>query len=217
MSYLVANVPMNKCFIRMEYLRDLQDSVGEYEECYWVTTKSIQNRALYFESYVNKYGALYGKLPISAFVWKKNVDPEKLLPLSYLQYWDCLSYDITVIEKRFLRGVECKIWMPDGNFMDGMYLFTIDNCMSHSEYLNCTFSETPDEHKSFNIIKLDNGQFAAYPNNRILWKFPSLTPENPETPKFKVSTKYFYAEEGETGFHHDSDMYYYNDDDEKKE
>ena len=80
MSYLVANVPMNKCFIRKEYLRDLQDSVGEYEECYWVTTKSIQNRALYFESYVNKYGALYDKLPISAFVWKTNVDPDKLLP-----------------------------------------------------------------------------------------------------------------------------------------
>jgi len=113
--------------------------------------------------------------------------------------------------------VECKIWMPDGEFMDGMYLFTIDNCMSSAEHLNCTFSETPDEHKSFNVIKLDNGQFAAYPNNRILWKFPSLTPENPETPKFKVSTKYFYAEEGETGYHHDSDMYYYNDDDEKKE
>ena len=108
-------------------------------------------------------------------------------------------------------------YIPSIKFPSGIHIL-------HSTPLRNLFSinedrdwETPDEHKSFNIIKLDNGQFAAYPNNRILWKFPSLTPENPETPKFKVSTKYFYAEEGETGFHHDSDMYYYNDDDEKKQ
>ena len=42
----------------------------------------------------------------------------------------------------------------------------------------------PDEHKSFNIIELQNGQFAAYPNNRCRLIDPSLSPEELKTPDF---------------------------------
>jgi len=211
MSYLVANVPSVQCFVRREYLRDLTDSFGEYDECFWVTTKSIQNRALYFESYICEYGALFDKLPISAFVWKTKVDTKELLPLCDLQYWDCLSYNISVTEKRFLKHLNCKIWLPNGKFADGEYLFTIDTCHSNPQEINCTFSETPNEHKSFNIIKLDNGQFAAYPNNRIIWENQSLTPQESKIPKFKTSTKYFFSEEKPIS-HSDSDEFFYEKD-----
>ena len=209
MSYLVANVPAVKCFVRKEYLRDLKDSFGEHEECYWVTTKSIQNRALYFESYICEHGALFDKLPISAFVWNKEVDPKELLPLCYLQYWDCLSYNISVIQKKFLKDLTCKIILPNKKYYRGTYLFTIDTCHSNPEEINCTFSETPDEHKSFNIIQLDNGQFAAYPNNRILWESQSLTPTDPAIPDFKTSTNYFFAEEKPVS-HSDSEHFFYD-------
>ena len=40
---------------------------GEFVEGVWVTAKSVQGRALYFETYIPEYGALFDKLPISAF------------------------------------------------------------------------------------------------------------------------------------------------------
>ena len=44
-------------------------------------------------------------------------------------------------------------------------MFTIDNGSTNLER-NVTYSEVPSEHKSFNILKLENGQFFAQPNNR---------------------------------------------------
>jgi hypothetical protein len=68
MSTLIANVPPIKVWVRREYLRDFRDGHGDYTPGYWVTCKSLTGRALYFETYLTEYGALYDKLPISAFL-----------------------------------------------------------------------------------------------------------------------------------------------------
>ena len=47
--------------------------------------------------------------------------------------------------------------------------FTIDNAHRDHSYIDTNFSEHDPEHKSFNVIRLDNGQFAAQPNNRVIW------------------------------------------------
>ena len=49
---------------------------------------------------------------------------------------------------------------------------------------------------SHNLIELDSGQFALYPNNRMRIFDNSLTPENPKDPDFKVSTVYYQVENG---------------------
>jgi hypothetical protein len=72
-----------------------------------------------------------------------------------------------------------------------------------------SLSETPNEHKSFNIIKLDNGQFAAQPNNRILFYDQSLTPLGINKPDFKVSTKEFICEKGTKWSVGDKDNFFY--------
>jgi hypothetical protein len=86
--------------------------------------------------------------------------------------------------------------MKDKKMYDGEYMFTIDSCHSDPNELNVSLSQTPNEHKSFNIIKLDNGQFAAQPNNRVLFYDQSLTPKGVTIPDFKVSTKEFMCENG---------------------
>ena len=65
MSYLVANLPPVECYIKKEYLYDFEKGHGEFEPCYWVSVKSIKGKALYIESLLTNYGALYDKLPIS--------------------------------------------------------------------------------------------------------------------------------------------------------
>jgi len=201
MSFLVANIPPVEVFIRKEFLYDFEIKdgkllgFGEYESAHWITAKSIPNQALYIESFVHEYGALYDKLPIHAYVWKKNINENEQYPLDWLQLWDCFSYNIAVIKKQRLRNARCDVVLKDKTLASGTYLFTIDSCSSEPNELDVSWSETPNEHKSFNIIKLDNGQFAAQPNNRILWKHQSMTPSDKlKIPYFKFSTKQWVCE-----------------------
>lgn len=209
MSYLVANLPPIQCFVRKEFLYDFQSGHGEYEPCYWVSVKSIKGRALYIESLLTKYGALYDKLPISAYVWKTDLNVDELLPLDYIEIWDAFSYHISVLSKSTLSGLRCKVLMKDKKMYEGSYMFTIDSCHSESNELNVSLSETPNEHKSFNIIKLDNGQFAAQPNNRILFYDQSLTPNGVTVPDFKVSSNNFTCEDGLKWTAGDEDDFFY--------
>ena len=210
MSYLVANLPPVQCYIRKEYLYNFQSGFGEFEPCYWVSVKSVKGKALYIESLLTNYGALYDKLPISAYVWKTDVNVKELLPLDYLEIWDAFSYNISVIQKSTLSGLQCKVFMKNKEFYNGDYMFTIDSCHSEPNELNVSLSETPNEHKSFNIIKLDNGQFAAQPNNRVLFYDQSLTPNGVKIPDFKVSTKEFYCEDGNKWSAGNDDNFFYS-------
>ena len=209
MSYLVANLPPIQCYIRKEYLYDFQTGFGEFEPCYWVSVKSIKGRALYIESLITNYGALYDKLPISAYVWKTNLKEDELLPLDFLEIWDAFSYNISIIEKSTLKKLDVMVYMKDKTLHKGEYLFTIDSAHSEPNELNVSLSETPNEHKSFNIIKLDNGQFTAQPNNRILFHDQSLTPNGLKIPDFKVSTKEFLCEKGNKWSVNDDNSFFY--------
>jgi hypothetical protein len=209
MSYLVANLPPIQCYIRKEYLYDFQTGFGEFEPCYWVSVKSIKGRALYIESLITNYGALYDKLPISAYVWKTNLKEDELLPLDFLEIWDAFSYNISIIEKSTLKKLDVMVYMKDKTLHKGEYLFTIDSAHSEPNELNVSLSETPNEHKSFNIIKLDNGQFTAQPNNRILFHDQSLTPNGLKIPDFKVSTKEFLCEKGNKWSVSDNNSFFY--------
>ena len=68
MAHLICNIPNQKVWVRREYLRDFVDGHGEFVEGHWVSAKSMPGRAFYFETFLPEYGALYDKLPISAFV-----------------------------------------------------------------------------------------------------------------------------------------------------
>jgi hypothetical protein len=190
MAYLIHNLPPIDVYVRKEYLYDLEKGHGEYTPGIWVSVKSVQGKALYFETLLTEYGALYDKLPISAFVWKTENHGD--LPLDNLQLWDCFDYNITVMKKSLLS--RCKYFGKDKQMHEGSYLFTIDTCHSETSTLDTGYSEHDPEHKSFNIIKLDNGQFAAQPNNRVLWQDSSLIPENVEKPDFKVCTQNYEVE-----------------------
>jgi hypothetical protein len=190
MAYLVHNLKPIHLFVRKEYLHDLKTGHGEIIKGIWVSVKSVQHKALYFETLLPEYGALYDKLPISAFQWKEKLDYD--LSLDTLQLWDCFDYGLTVIVKPVLG--RCKVFGKDRKFHFGEYLFTIDNCHAHSSELDINFSEYDSDHKSFNVIKLDNGQFAAQPNNRIIWIDAALIPKDTKQPDFKVCTQNYNVE-----------------------
>jgi hypothetical protein len=117
---------------------------------------------------------------------------DNLHELDVLQLWDCFDYHLTVVEKPLLS--RCEFFGKDKKMHAGEYMFTIDNAHPDNSVLDINFSEHDPEHKSFNVIKLDNGQFASQPNNRVVFRDSSLTPDKLKMPDFKVCTQNYAVE-----------------------
>ncbi len=192
---LVVNLPAKKVYVRKEYLTDHQTGFGEFVEGVWVSAKSIPGRAFYFETYLPEYGAMYDKLPISAFL-DRPCTPQPDLDLPNLQFWNCMDYGVVAIQKQFIGSMDFELQTRNFGTMHGEYLFTLDNYHNDVDTIDTNVSEDPQEHKSHNCILIENGQFALYPNNRMRIYDLSITPETPKTPDFKVSTKYYQVENG---------------------
>lgn len=217
MSFLVANVPSVFCWIRKEFIYDFKRGHGEYEPCYWVSVKSIRNQALRFEAFLPNYGALYDKLPISAFVSREHdLNVDEFLPLDHLQLWNCNSYDITVIRKSFLGGLSCKFIAKNKQWYRGEYLFTIDHAHPDPNITPTLFSEEPMDHKSYNIVQMNNGQFAAQPNNRTIFIDPSSKPSELKYPDFEVATVKYSVEHDEKWSCGDSSKFTFDEYHERK-
>lgn len=93
MPELNSDTPVFNCFVRSEYLYDLQSHHGEYEECTVFGITSIQGRALAFRILTER-GAQVSNLPVSALTLKPH-DPH--LPLNYLELWDCYDPETEVL------------------------------------------------------------------------------------------------------------------------
>jgi hypothetical protein len=184
MSYLIASLPPLKCFVRREFLYNFSKCHGEYEPAIWVSLKALRGQVFRVESLLPAYGALYDKLPLHAYVWHTNNPSD--LPIDTLQLWDCMSYRFTIVEKISLRNLGVKFLGKDKQWHFGRYMFTVDFCADEMN-LDTSFVETAEEHKSFNFIKLENGQIAAQPNNRCLWYDQSLIPAETKFPDFQAA------------------------------
>jgi hypothetical protein len=204
MSYLIASLPPLRCFVRREFLYDDHKGHGELEPCVWVSLKAIRGQVFRIESLLPEYGALYDKLPLHAYVWQQSDLPQ--LPIDMLQLWDCMGYNFTIHEKTALRNLGVKFYGKDRQWHYGHYMFTVDFC-ADGMAVDTTFTETADEHKSFNFIKLDNGQFATQPNNRCIWYDQSLVPAEVKQPDFRVATK-TYSVDGSRKWSAGEDWFY---------
>lgn len=184
MSYLVSSLPPFKCFVRKEFLYNFEKGFGEFEPAIWVSLKAIRGQVFRIESLLPNYGALYDKLPLHAYAWHTN-NPGTL-DIDLLQLWDCMSYRFTIVEKIGLRNLGVKFLGKDRQWHHGNYLFTVDFCADGMD-VDTTFVETAEEHKSFNFIKLQNGQIATQPNNRCLWYDQALVPAEVKRPDFQAA------------------------------
>lgn len=192
----VCPLPPIKVLVRPEYLYDFQcDADAPLVEGIWCSVKSIKGEAFRFETYLPEYGALYDKLPISAFWHSPRAPIGDALPLDVLQIWDALSYHVTVVDKPLLKGLRAEFFAKDKQTYAGEYMFTLDTCSPDPRIPDFTFSETVDEHKSYNLLKLDNGQFALQPNNRCRFYDPAFNPRDMKFPDFKVATRKYRVEQ----------------------
>lgn len=170
MSFLVANLPLEPVWVRKEFLYNQKKGHGDFIKGYWVSVKAQKHRALLFETLLEN-GALYDKLPIEAFVHDREGDLR--FKQSDLALWDIDTWHITTIVKDALRHLDAKVKIGN-ELVNGTYICTIDQCDADG-HLMPTCASVPREHKSQNVLALENGQYCSMPNNRILWTDQSLT------------------------------------------
>ena len=208
MSTLICNLPSIDVWVRKEYLMDHKGGYDEFVRGVWVSCKSIPGRTFYFETYLPEYGALYDKLPISAFLSTDEL-PQIDMDLYNLQFWNCMDYGVVCITKQFISTMDYEVLTRDHGTMKGSYIATIDNYHADINTVDYSTSEKPAEHKSHNLLELDNGQFCLYPNNRMRVYDNSLTPDKPLQPDFKVSTMEYQVENGQKFRLGDTDEYFW--------
>jgi hypothetical protein len=207
MAYLNADIPPIYCKIRKEYLYDLKKHQGESVDCCIFSVVSITDRALLFNIMLPN-GACFWRLPISAFFQEKFDRAEVPdMPIDQLQLWNCFSYYPSVHCFSFLRGKRGKYYGKDKKNYPFEYLFTIDWGHPEGNILDTEHSEIPAEHKCAHILALDDGNYAAQPNNRILWDAPNYTvgdgvPDySVQTTKWNVENKDWLTEDSDKMFY----------------
>jgi hypothetical protein len=178
MAYLNANIPPEYAQIRKEYLYDLKKHHGEVEDCIIFGLSAITGRSILFHC-IMENGAIFYRLPICAFI-QRGFKPEEVprRRLDELQLWNCFSYYPAVHAH------------PESNILDTDH------------------SEIPHEHKCAHIIALDDGNYAAQPNNRCIWDIPSFTVKN-NVPDWKVQTSEWNVENTSQWRTEDTDKFFY--------
>ena len=111
------------------------------------------------------------------------------------------SWDILEAQAGKYIGKDKK-WHP------GKYLFTVDFAHPESNILDTDHSEIPHEHKCAHILALDDGNYAAQPNNRCIWDIPSFTVKD-NIPDWKVQTSEWNVENTSKWKTEDTDNFFY--------
>ena len=215
MAYLNANIPVIYCQIRREYLYDLYRHVGEVEDCMVFGIASMSGRPLLFHALMEN-GGVYYRLPLSAFIQHGfDVKDVPRMQLHELELWNCFSYypSVTVFDALTTSG---KYLGKDKKWYRGSYLFTIDWAHPESNIVDTDHSEIPQEHKCAHLMALENGNYAAQPNNRILWHIPSFTVRN-EIPDWDVNTQQWSVEDGRDWQTADTNKFFYDIEEKKDE
>ena len=174
-------------YVRPQFVSGLASALDPLIPCAIFGICSVPNRALTFHVLLEN-GAQYARVPLHALTHLPRVDTP--LPLSALEAWDCFGVELAVHTYAYLaeRDVEVRLSGPcTGQTMRGRYCCTVD------WYAN-GYSDTPDQHKCAHLIALDNGQFAAMPNNRLRWYDASFT-DWAQPIRLTVNTRVHYAEQ----------------------
>ena len=216
MAYLNANVPPIYAQIRREYLYDLKKHREKLK-----TVLSLVLALLQVGAY---YGMLLWKT-VQYFIayqlarlFKRDLTHATCPQEDLMNYSSGIvfSYYPAVTSWDILESQAGKYIGKDKKWHSGKYLFTIDFAHPEANILDTDHSEIPHEHKCAHIIALDDGNFAAQPNNRCIWDIPSFTVKD-NIPDWKVQTSEWNVEDSRAWRTEDTDKFFYEIEEKKND
>lgn len=209
MAYLNANIPPIECYVRSNFLQnrtEFDEEKDTYLPALIFGVASVPHRAPLFHFIMEDEG-LWFRMPIHAFCHKIPTPQEELYNLVL---WDCFSSYIGVTQYDFLCNKRMKYIDRNKKWNEGTYMFTLDWSQEDRNVLDTGFSEVPGQHKCGHVIKLDNGNFAIQPNNRIRAFEPSfVTKPGQNVIERKLGTQMWSVENTAKWVLSDDDRYDY--------
>lgn len=191
------NIPPIEAMVRLEFMNQHDPQyVGKFVECQIFAVASIPAQTPLFH-FVCPDGGIWWRMPIHAFCWKEC----DVRPLTDLVLWDCFSHQITCFTADLLRNKRVHVTGRDRSIMEGQYMMTLD-------WFGTGFAEVPGQHKSGHVIRLDEGNFAIQPNNRIRLFDPNFTTNSERVPR-KIAKHLYTSESTGKWVTEDSDEYEY--------
>lgn len=206
MAYLNINIPQIECFVRGEYLKNLEGGHGEHYPCVVFGFASIPNRAPLFH-FMMEDGGVWWRMPIQAFCSRPDAEPSD----GYEQVlWDSFSYYPSVTTFTAMLNKRIEFVGRSGRHHAGQYLFTLDWAHEDRNIIDPGCAEMPGQHKCGHVIAMDNGNYALQPNNRIRLYDPSFTTKwgTPVTER-KLNTHLWTVENQSKWLLEDSENYDY--------
>ncbi len=197
-----ADIPAFFAHMKSEYAYDLKSHKGKFMDVWVIGVDSVEGLAPGFTC-LTSFGAMFDRLPISAFVHKKDA-PDT--PLSWLCMWDNFSYKIEAREWTNIRKLRVGVTMKGREVWPGEYMFTLS-------WWGNRLSEDPGEggFKRGHVIKCDNGTFVIQPGNRLRWFEPSfITEPFPAKPDFLTNNHTWKCESGRKWATENSDAFFYD-------
>jgi hypothetical protein len=209
MAYLNANIPPIECYVRSNFLQNrthFDETKDSYLPVCIFGVASIPHRAPLFHFIMEDEG-LWFRMPIHAFCHKTPSHQEELYNLVL---WDSFSSYISVTQFDFLCNKRMRYIDRNKKWNHGTYLFTLDWSQEERNIADVGFSEAPGQHKCGHVIKLDNGNFAIQPNNRVRAFEPSfVTKPNQNVIDRKLNSHIWSVEDTSKWMLSDDDRYNY--------
>jgi hypothetical protein len=172
MSFINTNVPPIECFVRSNFLQNrprFDPDVDTYLPVCIFGVASIPHRVPLFHFIMEDEG-LWFRMPVHAFCWQPCEQDE----LYNLCLWDSFSSHIAVTQFDLLLEKPMRYIDREKHTRTGTYQFTLDWTHPDKNIPNHGFSEAAGQHKCGHFIKLDSGNYAIQPNNRIRCFEPSF-------------------------------------------
>lgn len=155
------SIPPIECWIRTKFMNAEDASVEpRLAECQVFGMASVPGQTPLFHVLCDD-GAIYWRAPLHALCWRPEA-PEAAL--DDLVLWDSFSYHVHCHQFAMLKSKRMEYVTRAKERLGGVYLFTLDWFGGDSF---AGFAEHPGQHKCGHMIKLDNGNFALQPNNRL--------------------------------------------------
>jgi len=185
------NIPVIEAKVRLEYMnQNLPEFVGKFAECQIFGMASIPGQTPLFH-FLCDDGGVYWRMPIHAFCWRTDATTPLLEDVAL---WDSFSYHASVFTIDMFKNKRVSYVDRSKHEQQGCYLFTIDWFGDNGKSYG--FSEAPGQHKCGHVLKLDNGNFAIQPNNRLKIFDPNFTVEDVCYPRMLARTLYSSEQSG---------------------
>lgn len=179
---MILDIPRFKCFVKSEYVSN-GTIKGEWIEAYAFAVTIIESRTILWTVHTI-HGAVYSRLPTKAICHEI---PKYIYKFRH-DVFGAISSDGQVIEHAYLKDYMVYV-LQDNKMYSGVYKFTID-------YFTGGFAQDPEQHKTSNIIFMDNGYIFVGPNNMLVFRDTHFTQDvEPKDLIYKRNSQYYYMED----------------------